>query len=77
LDNIADSNTKYLWDCIGLRLGTTDHCSKDRPVSGLCGAANNECIYGVLVDTTDNATQFNWSCAGLNGGKTVNCSLNK
>jgi peptidoglycan hydrolase-like protein with peptidoglycan-binding domain len=43
-------------------------------VNGVCGATNNSCTAGTLLDQADSSTQYLWQCAGSNGGSTASCS---
>ena len=77
LNDIADSATQYLWQCVGSNGGTTASCSLNKPVNGACGAANNACTAGTLSDIADNSTHYLWQCVGQNGGTTASCSATR
>ena len=74
-----DTETHYLWQCVGS--DSTDDCSvaKLLPVNGSCNESqNNGCHEGsTLQDQTDTETHYVWQCAGSNGGTTDDCSMAK
>jgi hypothetical protein len=74
------TNTKYIWDCLGINNGTDDkNCSADiwTVPHASCGNENNLCINGAInVDHPDSTTQYLWSCFGPDL-QTVECSLAK
>ncbi len=80
---IADTNTYYRWQCLGLNGGTTAiNCQKAKsitktPINGVC---DNSIKYGCIAGTpnsnaiADTNTYYRWQCLGLNGGTTaINC----
>ena len=78
LNNQADSDTHYNWQCIGSNGGTTDDCSIAKPLNGQCNQTrNNGCLEGSLQDEEDNQTHYNWQCISANGGTTDDCSIAK
>ncbi len=74
LNDTADSDTNYLWDCQGENGGNDAHCSKLKPINGACGTAVNSCTAGMLNDTADSDTNYLWDCVGLYDGTTAHCS---
>jgi uncharacterized repeat protein (TIGR02543 family) len=74
--------TSVTWTCSGQNGGiASSACTASRtaatPVNGLCGATNNTCISGTLLDYPDEAANYVWSCEGLHGGVHESCFLLK
>ncbi len=76
LNDVADSGTHFLWQCMGANNGTSDNCSQARPaaVNGQCSASLNGCSAGDFEDVADDAANYNWNCRGRNNGTTAPCS---
>ena len=88
LNDTADTDTNYLWQCAGSGGGTTASCSLPKEVeppspppiplvNGGCAATLNMCVAGSFGDTADTDTDHLWQCAGSGGGTTASCSLPK
>ncbi|MAS87283.1 MAG: hypothetical protein CMH30_04820 [Micavibrio sp.] len=61
----------WSWSCNSTDGGGNASCSASKAataVNGACGAANNACTAGTLVDLTDTSTDYKWRCDGQNGG---------
>ncbi len=84
LQDVTDSSTNYLWNCLGISGGTPDYCSLAKPVDGACGSDNNGtfttllssdsnlCSAGTVSGFATTSTGWSWSCLGLNGGSPAN-----
>ncbi len=83
----ADTNEKYIWDCVGLNGGTTaTGCYASITTvttNGTCGTANATTVSALPTGTAacsagtynagaaDTNEKYIWNCVGLNGGTTA------
>ena len=75
LNDIGDSSSEYLWQCVGTGTGSTDSCSLAIPATnGSCSPTLNSCYAGTFNDVADTTTNYQWQCEGINGGTTANCA---
>ena len=77
LEDINDSSTQYLWECVGSQ--SIASCSLNIPpsvvIDGSCGNSVNACDTGSFSDIADTSTNYLWDCVGSNGGITAySCS---
>ncbi len=54
---------------------STDTAPAPQSINGVCGASDNVCSVGTLVDTEDAVDGYNWQCKGFNGGVTSSCNI--
>jgi hypothetical protein len=54
----------------------TESCTlpEECPVNGVCGVAEDTCIYGTVEHVVSSGGTATWDCIGVNGGTPANCS---
>ncbi len=82
--SIVSGEGPWTWNCVG---DTTDHCSANMIVDGMCGsAANNEhdntpntdlCFSGNASSVSGDGVPYTWACTGENTGDNVLCEATK
>ncbi len=81
LTDLADTDTHYKWQCVGIGSGATADCEKFIPISGVCdNSVRNGCGAGEANDEAiaDTTTHYTWACEGLHDGSTANdCQIRK
>jgi hypothetical protein len=77
--DVVDSDTDYLWSCLGSGDGSDASCSLpiDEDNDGVCGLDVDTCDAGVYQDVVDSDTEFLWDCLSDSGGNDASCRLNK
>ena len=84
LEDMPDSSTHYLWQCLGRNGGAAHNCSKRKlqsttPRNGVCNnSIQNGCRPGTAINSGETSTRFTWNCQGFDGGNTATgCSKAK
>lgn len=80
----------FTWSCNGEHDGTTDSCSANLKVSGVCDSSATSssyylsseivspCSSGTASSITTGSTTFTWTCSGVNEGEASGtCTANK
>jgi hypothetical protein len=69
LNDIADNDNQFLWECLGINGGNKASCSMYKPVDGVCGSLKDTCASGDWRTSSESTTATTyWYCDAKYGG---------